>query len=85
MMTNPFKKPSLPAVDPNTAILEAASEAERWNPIPGSSGKKAHVTTSDDEDEEGHSLDEKLVVEGMVEAEQDQVLQAARSAAKNDI
>ena len=30
-----------PEIDPNDALLEAAPESERWDPLPGSTGEKA--------------------------------------------
>lgn len=54
------------------AILEAAPESERWDPVPGSTGNKAPVAPSDDEDDEGRSDNERLVDEGMAGAEHDQ-------------
>jgi hypothetical protein len=65
--------------DTNEAALESASEAERWDPVPGSSGHKAPAAPSEDEDEEGRSDNERLVDEGMAEAELDQENQAGRN------
>lgn len=67
-----------PDTDPKDAILESAPESERWNPLPGSAGGKASVAPSEDEDEEGRSDNERLVNEGIAEAEHDQMRQAAR-------
>ncbi|MFZ4680864.1 MAG: hypothetical protein ACOYMS_00040 [Terrimicrobiaceae bacterium] len=67
-----------PEEDPNEAALESASEAERWNPLPGSEGHKAAEAGSEDEDDEGRSDSERLVSEGVAEAGHDQMLQAAR-------
>src|SRR5580700_10653666 len=64
-----------PEADPNDAILEAAPESERWNPVPGSPGHKAQVSASEDEDEEGRSDNERLVEEGIEGAEHDQMRQ----------
>ncbi|MEO8428497.1 MAG: hypothetical protein ABI651_15455 [Verrucomicrobiota bacterium] len=72
-----------PDVDPKTAILESAPESERWNPLPGSIGHKMPAASSEDEDDEGRSDDEKLVEEGIAEAEHDQMLQAGKAAAKS--
>jgi hypothetical protein len=69
-----------PDTDPKDAILESAPESERWNPVAGSTGHKAQVAPSEDEDEEGHSDNEKLVEEGIEGAEHDQMRQAARNA-----
>ena len=74
----------LPDLDPKQALLEAAPESERWNPVPGSNGHKVSVAPSEDEDEEGRSDNEQLVVEGMAGAEHDQARQAASAAAKAD-
>jgi hypothetical protein len=70
--------------DPNDTILEEAPEAERWDPLPGSSGSEVPVTPLEGEDDEGRSLGEKLIDEGMSEAEHDQMLQAARDAETRD-
>ncbi|MDB6015672.1 MAG: hypothetical protein JWR19_161 [Pedosphaera sp.] len=67
-------------IDPKTALLEAAPEAERWDPLPGSTGHKAPTAPSDDEDDEGRSDNEKLVEQGIAEAEHDQMLQAGKVA-----
>ena len=65
--------------DPNEAVLESAPESERWDPVHGSTGHKVLVASSEDEDEEGRSDSERLVEEGIAEAEHDQRLQAART------
>jgi hypothetical protein len=67
-----------PDTDPKEAILESAPESERWDPVPGSTGQKAPVNASEDEDEEGRSDNEKLVEEGIAGAEHDQMRQASR-------
>lgn len=66
-----------PDADPKEIALEAASESDRWNPVPGSEGHKTPVSPSADEDEEGRSDNERLVKEGMAEAEHDQMRQAS--------
>lgn len=63
------------------AGLESASESERWDPVPGSTGHKASVAPSDDEDEEGRSDNERLVEEGVAGAEHDHSVQASREGA----
>ena len=73
-----------PDTDPNTTVLEAAPESERWDPVPGSTGQKIPVAPSEDEDDEGRSDNERLVEEGVAEAELDQSRQAVRAAAKKD-
>jgi hypothetical protein len=71
-------------VDPQAARIEAIPESERWNPVPGSKGTQAPESASEDEDDEGRSESEQLAEEGVGEAEHDQMLQAARAAAKQD-
>ena len=66
------------------AALESAPESERWDPVPGSTGRKALAAPSEDEDEEGRSDNERLVEEGVAEAEHDQRVQAARAAETRD-
>ena len=74
-----------PDTDPKEAILESAPESERWDPVPGSTGHKVPVASSDDEDDEGRSDNERLVDEGIAGAEHDQRRQATtRKAAKKD-
>jgi len=70
--------------DPKDALLESAPESERWDPVHGSTGRKVPVAPSEDEDEEGRSDCERLVEEGVLEAEHDQMLQAARTQQSED-
>ena len=65
-------------MDPREALLETAPESERWDPLPGSAGHIVTVPSVDGEDDEGRSVSERLVEEGMLEAEHDQMLQAAK-------
>jgi hypothetical protein len=67
-----------PGMDAKETALEAAPESERWDPVPGSPGHKVPVAPSADEDEEGRSDNERLVDEGIAEAELDQANQAGR-------
>ena len=67
-------------MDPKEDILESASESERWDPVHGSTGHKVPVASGEDEDDEGRSDNEKLVDEGMGEAELDQSRQATRDS-----
>jgi hypothetical protein len=71
-----------PSADPKTERLEAAPESERWDVLPGSTGHQAAVAPSEDEDAEGHSENERLVAEGVAQAEHDQMLRAAQAAAQ---
>jgi hypothetical protein len=68
-----------PELDPKEAVLEAAPEAERWDPVPGSTGHKMPVAPSEDEDDEGRSDNERLVEEGIAEAGLDQMRSAAKT------
>jgi len=69
-----------PDMDPKELALESASEAERWDPVPGSTGSQAPVSGSEDEDTEGRSDNTRLTEEGIAGAEHDQMRQASRSA-----
>ena len=60
-----------PGTDAHEAAVESAPESERWDPVPGSTGHKVPVASSEDEDDEGRSDDERLVDEGIAEAELD--------------
>jgi hypothetical protein len=74
-----------PDMDPKEAELELAPESERWDPLPGSTGSKAPVAASEDEDEEGRSDNELLVEEGMAGAALDQMSQATKAARKRNL
>ena len=74
-----------PDMDPKEAVLESAPESERWDPLPGSTGHKVPAAPSADEDDEGRSDNERLVDEGIADAEHDQTRQAARAAAKESL
>ncbi len=69
-------------VDPQTAKIEAIPESERWDPVPGTAGRKARTNPSEDEDAEGRSTNEQLVEEGVAHAEHDQMLRAAKESPK---
>jgi hypothetical protein len=68
-----------PETAPEEAILESAPEAERWDPVPGSTGNKAWESASEDTDEDGRSDSARLVEEGIAEAGHDQMVQAAEA------
>lgn len=70
-------------LDRQDAILETLPETKRWDPLPGSAGRQARESPSEDADDEGRSETEQLVDEGAEEAERDRMLQAARIAEKN--
>jgi hypothetical protein len=69
-----------PDMDSKEAALDSAPESERWDPVPGSAGQKVDVAAGEDEDEEGRSDNERLVDEGIGEAELDQRNQASRNS-----
>ena len=71
-------------IDPKDAILEAALESERWDPLAGSIGHKVEATSNEDEDGEGRSDSERLVEEGVSEAEHDQMVQATKAEREED-
>jgi hypothetical protein len=73
-----------PETAPQAATLESAPESESWDPVPGSTGHKVPEASSDDEDDEGRSDNERLVEEGLAGAEHDHLVQAAREAAGAD-
>ena len=73
-----------PDIDPKEALLESAPESERWDPLPGSTGHIVPVTSIDGEDDDGQSMGEKLIDEGVQEAGHDQMLQAARAEEKKN-
>lgn len=64
-------------MDPKQALLESASEDERWGPVPGSTGHQAKESASEEEDEDGRSESAQLVEEGVREAMHDRMLQSA--------
>ena len=71
-------------IDPLEDILESVPESERWEPVYGSTGHKVENSMDEDEDAEGRTDSEKLVEEGIEEAEHDQMLQAARNQRENE-
>jgi hypothetical protein len=73
-----------PEMDIQEAVLESIPESERWNPVPGSTGRHTPESLGEDEDSEGRSESAQLVEEGIKEAEHDQMLQAARAAQAKD-
>ena len=72
-------------MDPQHALLESLPEDKRWDPVPGSTGKQAKESASEDEDEEGRSESAQLFEDGVHEAEHDHMLQAAREAEKKGL
>lgn len=72
-------------MDTNQALLESASEDQRWDPILGSTGHQAEKSVSEDEDKDGKSESAQLFEEGVSEAVHDQMLQAALAAKEEDL
>jgi hypothetical protein len=71
-----------PEIDPKREFLESAPESERWDPVHGSTGhENKPIPYGDDE---GRSDAERLVEEGVKEAEHDQMLQAAKAQRDRD-
>jgi len=68
-----------PDIDPKDVLLESAPESERWDPVPGTKGHKIVTMSGEDEDDEGRSDSERLVEQGVAEAEHDQMLQSAKA------
>ena len=67
-------------IDVQAALLDSIPESERWDPVPGSTGRHTPDSFGEDEDSEGRSESAQLVEEGVREAEHDQMLEAARTA-----
>lgn len=65
-------------MDPKEEILEAVPESERWDPVPGSIGRKVEMAASEDEDADGRSDNERLVEQGINEAELDHAKAASK-------
>lgn len=59
---------------PQEEVIESLPESERWDPVPGGTGRKAPKYPPDEDQTEN----EKLVHEGMEEAEHDQMFQGSR-------
>ncbi|MEO6788151.1 MAG: hypothetical protein ABI318_18660 [Chthoniobacteraceae bacterium] len=71
-------------MDSNEVLLESAPESERWDPVHGSTGHKVEAAPGEDEDQEGRSDGQRLVEQGVREAEHDQMLQAAKAQEQKD-
>ena len=65
---------------PDPSPAEKLSEDERWEVVPESKGKKAPTKQATDE----HTFAEKLVEEGLEDAEQDQAVKGTRESQKRD-
>jgi hypothetical protein len=68
-------------LDRQDQVIEALPESERWDPVPGSPGKRGpDVPNEDEDDEEGQNESARLAEDGVHEAEHDQMVQAEESA-----
>jgi len=61
-------------MDPTPTRAENLSEDKRWDPVPGSEGRRAPTVPPSDE----QSFAEKLYDEGVADAEHDQEIEATR-------
>ena len=59
-------------MDPKETVLDSVPESNAGTRCRAQPGHKVPVAPSEDEDEEGRSDNERLVEEGIAEAEQDQ-------------
>lgn len=73
-----------PDIDVLEEVLELIPESERWDPVPGSTGRHTPESFGEDEDSKGRSESAQLVEEGIKEAGHDQMLQAARATQEKD-
>jgi hypothetical protein len=71
-------------MDPQEERSESIPESERWDPVPGSTGRQAADSLGEDEDAEGRSESAQMFEEGISEAEHDQMRRAAESDAKSE-
>ena len=67
-------------LNPEPTEAEALTEDQRWEPVPESTGHQMPTVPPPDE----QTFAEKLVEEGIQEAEHDQMTAAARAALKRD-
>lgn len=67
-------------LNPTSTPAEQLTEEERWDPNPQSSGSQAPNVPASDE----QTFAEKLVEEGVADAEHDQMVQATKQSAKRD-
>jgi hypothetical protein len=65
---------------PPLTAAESIPEDQRWEPVAGSEGKQAPTIPASDE----QTFAEKLVDEGVADAEHDQEIQATRNEARRD-
>jgi hypothetical protein len=64
-------------IDLKEERLEALPDSERWDAVPGSTGRQAAESLGEDEDAEGRSESAQMFEEGIREAEHNQMVRAA--------
>src|SRR2546421_5304120 len=67
-------------LNPEPTAAEQVPEEERWEPVPVSTGTKAPTVPAADE----QTYTEKLVEEGVEEAEQEQMFEATRESLRRE-
>ena len=67
-------------ISPQQMVIESLPESERWDPVPGTAGRRAPKIPADEEQSE----QEKLFQEGVNEAEHDQMLRGSEEEARRD-
>ncbi len=67
-------------LNPETPMAEELPEEARWEEVPSSSGERAPTVPAPDE----QTFAEKLVEEGVEDAEQDQMVRAVRAEMRRD-
>jgi hypothetical protein len=73
-----------PERDAKEEIMENLPESERWDPVPGSAGRRAPEVPSEEEDDQGRNESAQLIEEGVQEAEHDQMLEAQKAAKEDE-
>jgi hypothetical protein len=65
---------------PLSTAEEKLPESKRWEPVPGTPGRKRQIVSAADE----QTYEEKLVEEGVADAEHDQQVASARESIRQD-
>ncbi len=63
----------------NLESLDSSPDSAGWNPIPRSAGQETAVEFDDNEDQDGRSVETRLVESGVEEADHDQKLAAVHN------
>ena len=67
-------------LNPSPTMAESLRESERWDPVPGTRGRRAPTVSSPDE----QTFAQELVEEGVADAEHDQQLEATREERRRE-